>query len=258
MARVKAKINNFFLLIQLMGHRTMPSDAETSQGGCKLCSIIRGDTQLFESNKFIKQDPAIPIKTTHFSVFPDAAPISPGHILFVPREHVLSIGALPESQHHRLASIIDSIAKFLNERYDNMVPYIFEHGSTIEDQEQGCSITHAHLHLFFAEGGLMNGVNHIEKYQTFRSLEEGWYDFGDEGYYLLGSLNGEYIGTPINEFPEIQCDQMLRKLFAKLLGKPRVADYLRYNDENAEKDDLLKEVMVSQKLLESIDLSQSN
>lgn len=216
---------------------------------CKFCGIIRGHVDLYESNPLIETEREIPYESTEFVAFPDAAPIGRGHFMIVPREHVLSVGRLDQRIRQHVIDTAEQLIDAIGTRFSELEPYCFEHGSSEGDETIGCSITHAHFHVFFAEVGLLTEFEWNEVYDEFDGIMDAWRRFGRHDYYLLGKFNDPIYGHEILEDPELKCNQFLRKIVSEKLGHPELSDYRRYEDSN-EKDELFPTIESTHELLE--------
>jgi histidine triad (HIT) family protein len=83
--------------------------------------------------------------TTHFVVVVDISPLAPGHVLIIPRAHILSFGATKQEHREELTSLVRKVKKAITEFY--APPVIMEHGSS-PSSDGGACISHAHLQVF--------------------------------------------------------------------------------------------------------------
>lgn len=100
-----------------MGHR-----ADTS--ACPFCR--RGELEI------------VLAATDHFYVVVDNAPLTEGHLLIVPHEHLTCYGAVPSAYDDELLALKARVADFLEQTYRSVC--FFEHGVFRQ------TVYHAHLH----------------------------------------------------------------------------------------------------------------
>lgn len=203
---------------------------------CDFCGILRSRVAIGATNPYVDGFFDVPFRSGEFVAFPDAAPLGPGHVLVVPDRHVLSAARLDADARARLLAVVHHLASELSTP-DGTVPWVFEHGSSEADESAGCGITHAHFHLVFCRPGVVDGSVGIDGFRTYPSVEDAWRAFRSGDYYLLGRLGGDVHGARVRESGELKCSMFLRKLIARRLGRPELADYRRY--ESSGRDDLL-------------------
>jgi diadenosine tetraphosphate (Ap4A) HIT family hydrolase len=200
--------------------------ATSDRPDCSFCEIIHGRRDLFSTNPYVPRGLQIPMQTPNFVAFPDAAPLSEGHTLVVPREHSLSIAAMRRSVQEELLGIAEQVCS--PRVSPGMIQYFFEHGSRTEDEMAGCSTTHAHFHLLEGRAGLIESLKRDSSYRSFGSLTEAWATLAPDDYYLLGAKEEGILGTPIYEHPSLRCRLFMRTLFAAHSGRPELSNYRRY------------------------------
>jgi diadenosine tetraphosphate (Ap4A) HIT family hydrolase len=105
---------------------------------CRLCSNLVSDssnkawnTRLFESANFV--------------ALPSLGSLVEGWLLLVPKEHFISIGALPTALASEMELIKHEIASSVERQYGSVC--VFEHGPSAANHNVGCSVDHAHLHI---------------------------------------------------------------------------------------------------------------
>lgn len=184
------------------------------------------------TNPWAKQGLAVPFRSRHIAVFPDAAPLSPGHFLAIPHKHVLSLSGCSESVRDEIFSVSKDIASFLEKSYPeyrSTLPYFFEHGSTSENDIVGC-IAHAHLQVLFGPPGFLHHVKSFGIFENYSSKEEAWNQQNGNAYYLIGDFENTFLEFRILEKTELECHFFLRKVYATFLGRSELADYRSYLD----------------------------
>ena len=103
-----------------MKRATMPS--------CPFCSV---------------PDARILLQNDHAIVLPDAFPVSEGHSLVVPKQHVLSVFDLPVEEQAALWRLVAEIRERLKEQ---LHPDAFNIGLN-DGEAAGQTVMHAHIHV---------------------------------------------------------------------------------------------------------------
>ena len=83
-------------------------------------------------------------ETKRFVVIPDISPLVPGHVMIVPKAHILCFGALEAAARGEFSGIVNATRAILKEHYGPSV--ILEHGTSSVD-DVADHVTHAHLHI---------------------------------------------------------------------------------------------------------------
>jgi len=81
----------------------------------------------------------------NFVALPSIGALVEGWLLLVPKNHYISIGALPDTLFAELDAFKSFLCSVLIECYGLTVA--FEHGASKERRSVGCGVDHAHLHL---------------------------------------------------------------------------------------------------------------
>lgn len=227
----------------------------SSENSCKMCDIMSGSIDVYESNALVEKGKEIPYESDEFAVFPDAAPLGYGHVLIVPKTHVLSMARLPKAKQRRSLSLARAFVEHVSNGHDwaEYTPFFLEHGSCEEDQKVGCSITHAHFHVFFQHDDALDDADVLADLTEFDGVEDAWDYAGESDYYLLGEFGTETYASKVSEAAELKCTMLLRKLFARQLDDPDIADYQRYESESADADELLPTVEETHELLSNVE-----
>lgn len=209
---------------------------------CRFCRIIKGADPLFRNNDFVGPHFGPPYMTNTFAVFPDGAPLTPGHVLITPIEHTLSLARMDGSSRSEILAGIYEVRSILKKRYPNQSTFYFEHGSCEEDERTGCSTTHAHFHVLTAPDDLLVDCGHTEDFKSVQTISDAWDRVNKSDYYLFGQFDGSTYVHEIAEPSGIKCHMYLRKLFASQLGEQYLADYRRYTGEDRRLDSLVDKV----------------
>ena len=99
---------------------------------CLFCKIVAGD---IPADKVYEDE--------HVLAFNDISPQAPTHVLLIPKEHVVSVGALEEGQRELAANLMLAVPKVAAKLG------ISEAFRTVANTgaEAGQSVFHLHLHL---------------------------------------------------------------------------------------------------------------
>src|ERR1035437_2255601 len=81
-------------------------------------------------------------ETAHFFAVPDLYPITPGHILIIPKAHYPAYAATPQRYDRELEGVVSRVASFLRDQYGREA-MVWENGGP----GAGQSVHHAHLHI---------------------------------------------------------------------------------------------------------------
>jgi len=127
-------------------------------------------------------------ETNRFAVMADISPLVPGHVMIVPKAHILSYGAVEPTAHDEFSCIVNATRAVLNEHYGPSV--ILEHGtSSLEPVAD--HVTHAHLHLVPAAVDIREALQNFNV-KTIASLSDlsSW-AARDAEYIYFESCSGE-------------------------------------------------------------------
>ena len=171
-----------------------------------LCYMVMG--KLF--NRIIKE-------TDNFVVFPTIGHFVEGWLLIVPKQHYLSIGALPLNFFGELERIIDKCKNALFSVYGKK-SIMFEHGAvgTTSEKRAGQCTNHAHLHIVPAEVDLLDEIQKTYTPQKIKCLKDLRSKYLKQIPYLFYQNNqGEMY---VFDAP-IVVSQYFRQLLAKKLNR---------------------------------------
>ncbi len=187
--------------------------------GCVFC-VLRDDPDL--SSELWNQ----PLYEGKFHyIVPGLGSLVPGYLLLVTHDHFQNFSCLPSEAHREFRALKLAIFNWTRLVYGSCT--VFEHGS-FGDGSGGC-IDHAHLHFLGADIDLAGHIDQIigERYSINSPIL-----ISEE------SRNYLYIRQNSNKsavyYPEKDLErQYLRKICAKLLGKPEFWDYrFHFFEEN--------------------------
>jgi diadenosine tetraphosphate (Ap4A) HIT family hydrolase len=127
-------------------------------------------------------------ETDRFVVIPDISPLVPGHVMIVPKVHVLCYGAVEAAAQDEFSCIVNATRMIVREHYGPSV--ILEHGtSSLEPVAD--HVTHAHLHIVPAAVDFRDSLLNFNT-TTIASLSDlsSW-AARDEEYIYFESCTGE-------------------------------------------------------------------
>jgi ATP adenylyltransferase len=155
----------------------------------------------------------------NFFALPTVGPMVEGWLLVVPREPVLSLSRLSESQFSQLEGFLADIKPVIESTFGPVS--MFEHGPSAVASAVGCGVNYAHLHVVPINCDLLRGARelaeniHWEAIGSFREITrvaastDYWFlkEPFDEGQCHLGTCAG---GRPVS--------QLFRRVIARHLG----------------------------------------
>jgi diadenosine tetraphosphate (Ap4A) HIT family hydrolase len=129
-------------------------------------------------------------ETNNFVVIPDISPLVPGHVMIVPKAHILCYGAVEATTQDEFSGIVNAARMIIRDHYGPSV--ILEHGtSSIDDVAD--HVSHAHLHIVPAAIDIRDSLLNFNT-TTIASLADlsSW-AARDEAYIYFENLTGERI-----------------------------------------------------------------
>jgi ATP adenylyltransferase len=115
-----------------------PSGRHKKMKSCCLCSTLASpatrpvwDTPVHESSNFV--------------ALPSLGSLVEGWLLLVPREHYISMGALPVGLVPEMEEMKTQLGEQVRSGFGEVC--VFEHGPAFASRKVGCSVDHAHLHI---------------------------------------------------------------------------------------------------------------
>jgi diadenosine tetraphosphate (Ap4A) HIT family hydrolase len=150
--------------------------------------------------------------TEHFVALADISPLVVGHLIIIPRAHVLSVGHLGQERREELRELVAELRAELVARFAE--PAVFEHGSDSMSDGGGC-VAHAHLHLVPAPVDLGAALAQwqVRRVESFDDLEQ--WSAADRAYVFAGDHLGRgLVADGLAGIPK----QFLRIEIARQLG----------------------------------------
>jgi len=129
-------------------------------------------------------------ETDRFVVMADISPLVPGHVMIVPKAHILCFGSVEVTARDEFAGIVDTARTVLREHFGPSV--VLEHGtSSLEPVAD--HVTHAHLHIVPAAIDIRDSLRNYNT-TTIASLSDlsSW-AARDEAYIYFESSAGERV-----------------------------------------------------------------
>lgn len=117
---------------------------------CSLCAELDDREGRFYPDRFptARHRTRVLERDDRLALLPTLGPLTSAHVLVVPLEHVLSLGAAG-------SAICDDVSRVV-ERFEARVgrALVFEHGSAGRGERAGACVDHAHVHLVALPEGL--------------------------------------------------------------------------------------------------------
>jgi diadenosine tetraphosphate (Ap4A) HIT family hydrolase len=153
-------------------------EIETLDPNCAFCQ------RSAFANQILKETPA-------FRIIADHAPLVPGHLLIVPRNHYTCYGDVPASMDDELLALKQEVQHFFLRYYEPTV--FWEHGVFHQ------TVFHAHLH------GFPFGETHYDPAKNLQALTistqediRTWYNSHGQ-YFYLEDIHNAFLFAPQQE-----------------------------------------------------------
>jgi diadenosine tetraphosphate (Ap4A) HIT family hydrolase len=129
-------------------------------------------------------------QTDRFVVMADISPLVPGHVMIVPKAHILCYGAVEDTERAEFSGLVKAVRTILREHYGPSV--MLEHGtSSLEPVAD--HVTHAHLHIVPADIDIRDSLVNFNT-TTIASLSDlSRWAARDEAYVYFESCSGERL-----------------------------------------------------------------
>lgn len=148
-------------------------------------------------------------RTANFSIVCDAHPITEGHILIIPKQHLSCIGEYPKDIYGEFMVIYQKIADFLSKEYYSFSS--FEHGKF------GQTVFHSHVHFIpFNDDPTAIVPEGESKLTKIAYLSELQSMFKKHGGYLFFSIGNNKWAVDIG----LTVPRFFRDRFAIALNRP--------------------------------------
>jgi diadenosine tetraphosphate (Ap4A) HIT family hydrolase len=127
-------------------------------------------------------------ETGRFVVIPDISPLVPGHVMIVPKAHILCFGAVEAAAQDEFSCIVNATRAILSEHYGPSV--ILEHGTSSLDPVAD-HVTHAHLHIVPAAIDIRDSLSNFNTTRITSISDLSDWAARDEEYIYFESRGGE-------------------------------------------------------------------
>jgi ATP adenylyltransferase len=167
------------------------------------------------------------IASEHFMVIPSLGALVEGWVLIVPKEHYISMGALPTELQKEFDEIELKARHVLKTSYQKPI-VAFEHGPSAAKHGTGCGVDHAHLHLVPTDCDLFSYVRpfvspSLEWKICTRECLAAAYSAGMD--YLFLQHEGE---APLMATAQDFGSQVFRKALSSFLGMENQFSWREY------------------------------
>jgi diadenosine tetraphosphate (Ap4A) HIT family hydrolase len=156
--------------------------------------------QLYESDKF--------------RVICDGHPLTEGHLLIVPKDHISCVGAFSEETLMEFRQIYNMFSAFISRTYKSLST--FEHGVF------GQTVFHSHVHILPFSGGahqiIPEGTGYLKPLNEFAILSDELH--ANKGYLFFSIGQPKWLVDVSIAEP-----RFFRDRFASALGRPELADW---------------------------------
>ena len=161
-------------------------------------------------------------ETDQFRVVADHHPLTEGHLLIVPKEHISCAGAFPEGLRGEFLSLYRTCMERLRRIYGTSVA-TFEHGNVAQ------TVFHSHTHLLPFSDDLQNIKEADEALAPIDGLEDLKRMFATEGQYLfVANADAQFVLQTQNIIKAI-----FRIRFSKALGVPERGEWRAMHQDAA-------------------------
>jgi diadenosine tetraphosphate (Ap4A) HIT family hydrolase len=127
-------------------------------------------------------------ETNRFVVMADISPLVPGHVMIVPKVHILCYGAVEDSARDEFSGLMNAVRSILREYYGPSV--ILEHGTSSLDPVAD-HVTHAHLHIVPAAIDIRDSLLNFNTTTIAGLSDLAQWAARDEAYIYFESCAGE-------------------------------------------------------------------
>lgn len=164
-------------------------------------------------------------QNARFCILPSLGAIVEGHLLIIPREHYVSIGAMPEDYIIELNVLKEKVHKIMHEVYGPVI--YFEHGPAKPGEIAGCCIDHAHLHCIPLTVDILpklflkfksNEINNILYLKTVHENNQSY-------LYYENQMQKKYVFLVQDNLES----QYMRRLIADAVGQSYRWNWREYN-----------------------------
>lgn len=162
----------------------------------------------------VQIDSRILYETGRFVVIPDISPLVPGHVMIVPKAHILCYGAIEAAAWDEFLGIVNATRSALREHYGPSV--LLEHGTSSRD-DVADHVSHAHLHLVPAAIDIREALRDFNT-TTIANLSDlsSWAARDEEYIYFESSAGERVVADRISGMKRL----FFRRHIARQIGLP--------------------------------------
>jgi ATP adenylyltransferase len=186
---------------------------------CHLCAEVQSRLFPKQYSAAYGVESRICYETEDLFVVPSVSPLSSGHVLILPREHLTRLSDLPEASLRELYDCVDFVERRLSVRFGSSL-YFFEHG--VKRGQMACGIDHAHLHVVNLPGHIIATVERDVSHRfpsdadgTLHEVLRAGASRRNESYLV----HGQAVGSLCIAFNEHVPSQYVRRRIAKASGR---------------------------------------
>ena len=148
-------------------------------------------------------------KTKSFYILCDMGPLVEGHLLIIPKQHLMCFGQLSEQKYDELKHLLKDIEDFLMTSYKKSL-ILFENGGVSQ------TVSHAHLHIFPSTISIKKelkkelGGRKLLKTSKIRKIRDFYKEFGCYLFYQEKATGLIFEGASVaSGFLRRKCAQAL-------------------------------------------------
>ncbi len=161
-------------------------------------------------------------ETKNLRIVCDRHPLTEGHILIIPKQHLSCVGEYSEELLNEFMGAYEKVSQFIKSNYGSVSS--FEHGKI------GQTVFHSHVHLLPFSGTPLQIVPEgLDKLQEIASIKDLQSLYRKDGQYLFFSIETQMwvvdasLGAP----------RFFRDRFAAALGRPERGNWKEMHTNNA-------------------------
>jgi diadenosine tetraphosphate (Ap4A) HIT family hydrolase len=224
-------------MIELTKHSVCEFRASDKSTHCESCVCSLCEEFAGTSAPLLKEVMSHEVETrilwegNDWLLIPTIGPLTPGHLLLVPRKHYFSVLRSPSEVLTEFNALLERCASKLQSLYKKDV-LVFEHGTIDGQKNCGACIEHAHLHIAPGPSTFISSATSEFPGWSYRSTITDLIPLiGNSPYMLIGSVK------PQPFFGVRQCrdhipSQFLRRVFAQELEEKVDWDWRKHPNAN--------------------------
>jgi histidine triad (HIT) family protein len=159
-------------------------------------------------------------ETDKFYIICDAHPLTEGHLLIIPKQHISCVGEYSEDIFKEFLKLNKKVSQFLIKKYKSVSS--FEHGIF------GQTVFHSHIHYLPFEGKPTDIVPE-NKISVITDLSELKNLLKKDGGYLFFSLGNNLMSVDVR----IAAPRFFRDRYAAAFKKPERGNWKRMHENRA-------------------------